>query len=268
MKEKNDKTKKIAYANIQVSKIHDFLTRFLEFDDNLLLEITPQEFYAKTYTPDRSAIKYSGIPFEEVLQIKEDSGDMPSSLKVGLINIKQYQQALKFFNSDEQVSMSINYVNLAGLDDFEDDVAMKTTINNNKDLQFSFENGSLSIYGIINNDKFFNEIANIEEPVFEFKLKLEDLLKIKKYINIDKVDSNLYIEFKNNSVVFGNQTFKYKLPSNDDSKGQNGSKARFPKEYLAMLDGESYSISVSSSKIVFNSDDSKTIVVVGRNDVE
>ena len=58
----------INFANIQVSKIYDFLTRFLEFDDNLLLELTADEFYAKTYTPDRSAIKYSAVLFDEVLQ--------------------------------------------------------------------------------------------------------------------------------------------------------------------------------------------------------
>jgi hypothetical protein len=281
MKEKNHK--EIAYANIQVSKIHDFLTRFLEFDDNLLLEINSEEFYAKTYTADRSAIKYSGLPFEEVLQIKgEEEQEIPSSLKIGLINIKQYQQALKFFNSDEQVSMTVQYLNLAGLDDLDDDVAIKTTINNNKDLKFSFQNGSLSIYGNINNDKFFNEIANtepieqndpngseemieIEQKDFEFTLKLEDLIKIKKYINIDKVESNLEIKFDGKSVNFGNNSFKYKL-SSDDENGKNKSKASFPKDYLAMLDSETYFVSVCKSKIVFNSKDSKTIVVVGRND--
>jgi hypothetical protein len=259
-----DKAKKLSFANIQVNKIHDFLTRFLEFDDNLLLEINSEELYAKTYTPDRSAIKYSALPFEEVLQIKEDS-EIPELLKVGLINIKQYQQALKFFSMSEQVSMNIQYLTLAGLDIDEENVATKTTINNNNDLQFSFENGSLSIYGTITNDKFFNEIANINEPTFKFNLNLEDLQKIKKFVAIDKVDMNLDIEYKNGSVIFGNQTFKYRLPS-DGIEGTKDTKARFPKEYLAMLDGESYSILVGESRIVFESKDSKTFVVVGRND--
>ena len=254
----------INFANIQVSKIYDFLTRFLEFDDNLLLELTADEFYAKTYTPDRSAIKYSAVLFDEVLQLKENT-TVPELLKMGLINIKQYQQALKFFSTSEQVSMIIEYATIAGLDVEEEHVAVKTTLNNNKDLQFSFENGSLSMYGNITNDKFFNEIANISDPVLKFKLHLEDLLKIKKFVAIDKIDMNLNVEYKKGSVIFGNKTFKYRLPQ-DGIEGENETKASFPKDYLAMLDGESYSITVGKTRIVFESNDSKTIIVVGRND--
>lgn len=251
------------FININVNKIHSFLDRFSQFDENLLLEITPDEFYAKTYTPDRSAIKYSALTFEEVFQVKEDT--IPENLKVGLINVKHYQQALKFLESSEQISMNVQYVKLAGIDVEEENVAMKTTLNNNKDLQFSFENGSLSIYGIIPNDKFFNEIANIEDPIFEFDLSLEDLTKIKKFANIDKINNNLYAEYRKNSVIFGNQNFKYKLASTDN-KGTTENTARFPKNYLNMLDNESYNVKVSEKKLVFNSLDSKTILVVGRND--
>ena len=181
------KGKTLNFVNIHVNKVHEFLDRFHQFDENLLLELNEIELYAKTYTPDRSAIKYSSLPFEEVLQMKEEES-LPELLKIGLINIKQYQQALKFLDSSsDQVSLDINYLNLAGIDVEEESVATKTSLNNNKDLQFSFENGSLSIYGTITNDKFFNEIANIEEPIFEFDLELEDLLKIKKFAAIDKV---------------------------------------------------------------------------------
>lgn len=251
------------FININVNKIHAFLDRFSQFDENLLLELTPDEFYAKTYTPDRSAIKYSALTFEEVLQIKEEQ--IPENLKVGLINVKHYQQALKFLESSEQVSMDIKYLKLAGIDVEEENVARKTTLNNNKDLQFSFENGSLSIYGIIPNDKFFNEIAHIEEPVFEFDLSLEDLNKIKKFANIDKINNNIYAEYQKNSVIFGNQNFKYTL-SSKDNKGTADKPATFPKNYLNMLDNESYNVKVSGTKLVFNSLDSKTILVVGRND--
>jgi hypothetical protein len=142
---------------------------------------------------------------------------------------------------------------------------MKTTLNNNKDLQFSFENGSLSIYGIITNDKFFKEISNIPEPIFEFDLTLEDLTKIKKFANIDKINNNLSAEYRKNSVVFGNQNFKYKL-SSQDNKGKDNNSARFPKNYLNMLDNESYNVKVGEKKLIFTSLDSKTILVVGRND--
>jgi len=258
-----EKSKNLNFININVNKIHAFLDRFSQFDENLLLEITSDEFYAKTYTPDRSAIKYSALTFEEILQIKDEQ--VPDNLKVGLINVKHYQQALKFLESSDQVSMDIQYVKLAGIDVEEENVAMKTTLNNNKDLQFSFENGSLSIYGIITNDKFFNEIANISEPVFEFELTLEDLTKIKKFANIDKINNNLHAEYRKNSVVFGNQNFKYKL-SSQDNKGKDNNSARFPKNYLNMLDSESYNVKVGEKKLVFTSLDSKTILVVGRND--
>lgn len=260
MKQKNNN---LNFININVSKIHSFLDRYSQFDENLLLEITPDEFYAKTYTPDRSAIKYSALTFEEILQTKDS--EIPDNLKVGLINVKHYQQALKFLESSDQVSMNVEYVKLAGLDVEEENVAMKTTFNNNKDLQFSFENGSLSIYGIITNDKFFNEIANIPEPVFEFELSLEDLTKIKKFANIDKINNNLYAEYNKKSVIFGNQNFKYVL-SSQNNNGKDLNSARFPKNYLNMLDSESYNVKVGDKKLVFTSLDSKTILVVGRND--
>lgn len=260
-----DKRKTLNFININVNKIHSFLDRYSQFDENLLLEITPDEFYAKTYTPDRSAIKHSALPFEDVLQIKDDQ--VPENLKIGLINVKHYQQALKFLESSDQVSMTIDYTTLGGLDVEEENVAMKTTLNNNKDLQFSFENGSLSIYGIITNDKFFNDIANIPEPIFEFELSLEDLTKIKKFANIDKINNNLTAEYRKNSVIFGNQNFKYKLAS-QNVKGKDGgtAMANFTKNYLNMLDNESYFVKVGDKKLVFTSMDSKTILVVGRND--
>lgn len=258
-----EKSKSLDFVNIHVNKIYEFLDRFLQFDENLLLELTQEELYAKTYTPDRSAIKYSALPFEEVLQIKDE--ELPELLKIGLINIKQYQQALKFLESSDQVSLKIQYLKLAGLDVEEEFVASKTSLNNNTDLQFSFENGSLSIYGTITNDKFFNDIANIEEPIFEFDLNLEDLLKIKKFVAIDRVDSNISTECKGKDIIFGNQTFKYKITSNNTESKKNGS-ARFPKSYLNMLDSESYRVVVGENRIVFTSTDSKTYLVVGRND--
>lgn len=259
------KGKTLNFVNIHVNKVHEFLDRFHQFDENLLLELNESELYAKTYTPDRSAIKYSALPFEDVLQMKEDEA-LPELLKIGLINIKQYQQALKFLDSSsDQVSLDIHYLNLAGLDVEEESVATKTSLNNNKDLQFSFENGSLSIYGTITNDKFFKEIANIEEPIFEFDLELEDLLKIKKFAAIDKIDNNLNVECKSGDIVFGNQTFKYKITSKNTESRKNGI-ARFPKNYLSMLDGESYRVSVGENRLVFTSTDSKTYLVVGRND--
>jgi len=258
-----EKSKSLNFININVNKIHSFLDRYSQFDENLLLEITPDEFYAKAYTPDRSAIKHSALPFEEILQIKDDQ--VPDNLKVGLINVKHYQQALKFLESSDQVSMSIDYTTLAGLDVEQENVAMKTTLNNNKDLQFSFENGSLSIYGIITNDKFFNQIANIPDPIFEFELTLEDLTKIKKFSNIDKINNNLTTEYRKNSVIFGNQNFKYKL-SSQNNNGKDSNSARFPKNHLNMLDNESYFVKVGEKKLVFTSMDSKTILVIGRND--
>jgi hypothetical protein len=241
----------------------DFLDRFTHFDENLLLEITPNEFFAKTYTPDRSAIKYSSLNIDEILQIKDEN--LPENLKVGLIGIKQFQQALKFLEGSDQISMGIQYMTIAGLDTEEENVAIRTSFNNNKDLQFSFENGSLTIYGVITNEKFFNDIANIDEPIFEFDLSLEDLVKIKKFVNIDKINTNLVAEYRKGSVIFGNQTFKYRLAS-QNNEGRTDSSARFPKSYLNMLDNESYRVKVSESRIVFTSADSQTILVVGRND--
>jgi hypothetical protein len=259
----NENKESLNYININVNKFHTFLDRFSQFDENLLLEITPDEFYSRTYTPDRSAIKYSALKLEEILQVNEEY--VPDNLKVGIINVKHYQQALKFLESSDNVSMSIKYLKLAGLDIEEEYVAMKTTLNNNKDLQFSFENGSLSIYGIITNDKFFNEISNIPEPIFEFDLSLEDLTKIKKFSNIDKINNDIYAEYRENSVIFGNKNFEYKL-SSQNNKGNANISACFPKNYLNMLDHESYNVKVGHTKLIFMSLDSKTILVVGRND--
>ena len=89
-----EKGQNLNFININVNKIHAFLDRFSQFDENLLLEVTPDVFYAKTYTPDRSAIKYSALTFEEILQVKDEQ--VPDNLKIGLINVKHYQQALKF----------------------------------------------------------------------------------------------------------------------------------------------------------------------------
>lgn len=260
MKQKNEN---LNFININVNKIHSFLDRFSQFDENLLLEITHDELYANVWTPDRSAMKYSALTLDEVLQIKDKT--IPENMKVGLINVKHYQQALKFLESSDQVSMNIEYTKLSGLDTEEENVAMRTTLNNNKDLQFSFQNGSLSIYGIITKDKFFKEICNIGDPIFEFNLSLEDLTKIKKFANIDKINNNIIAEYRENSVIFGNSNFKYKL-SSQDNKGIEKKAACFPKNYLNMLDNESYNVKVGANRLVFMSLDLKTILVVGRND--
>ena len=69
------KGKTLNFVNIHVNKVYEFLDRFHQFDENLLLELNESEVYAKTYTPDRSAIKYSSLPFEEVLQMKDKLED-------------------------------------------------------------------------------------------------------------------------------------------------------------------------------------------------
>lgn len=263
---KNDKPLKLLFNNVNVPKFINFLDRFKVFDDNnLLLEITEDEMRAKTYTADHTSVKCSAIPFEEVFQVKEK--DLPELLKIGMLNISQYKKSMKYLESSDQVSFMVNYYKMAGIDTDFEYVSHDNIITDNKNLSFTFKNGSMATFRYISDDYFYNDIAKVE-PIFSFNLDVEDLLKINKYADIDKDDTTIKIKCKNEEVIISNHNFKFKLPGKADLSEdiEDETSARISKVHLKMIDSESYTVLVGETKIVLNSTDSKTSLVLGRND--
>ena len=79
-------------------KFNDFLKRFSSIDNSLLMEIEDGVIKAKSYTPEKSVVKYSSIPLDEIFS---EFSDINEPIKIGILNLDKLANSFKFFGEGE-----------------------------------------------------------------------------------------------------------------------------------------------------------------------
>lgn len=249
--------KKIEFAAKNVKAFSSWLKKFASIDKGLLLEIDESEslFIAKTYNEERSVVKFSKIKFDEAGFVVKKSAD-PKRVKVGIYNIIRLMKVMDQFN-DQEFSFIVNYDEITG-DTTE--WAGISLIFKNKTLKVNVDCISLNIFKYISDELFNDTIAAIDNKLAKFKLSQEI---IEKTNSLNALDNDYkFMEFKKSSNIYVSSQMFDLLVEELQEKDEKENTINIFKEQFNSIDSESYNVIMGEDRLVFNSEDSSTIIVI------
>jgi len=250
--------KKIEFSAKNVKPFSAWLNRFSSIDNSLLLEIDESNtmFLAKTYNEERSAVKFSEIPFDEaglLLKSKPESNGL--RVKVGLYNISRLVKIMDQFGTDP-FDIIFNYDELLG---DNPELAGVTILLKNKNLKITIDCTSLNIFKYITDNLFNTAIAKVETVVDTFDITKEDIEKVN---SLSKLDSDYkYLSFsRNDGIYVSGKTFELLLSSASGILSK--SSIDVFKEQFDKIDIENYKVVMGEDRLVFKSTSSNTTTTV------
>lgn len=244
----------MAKLNLKVEKSQkfvNFLKRFQGIDNSLLLEIDSNVVKAKSYTPEKSVVKYSAIPLDEVFS---EYSDIKETVKIGILNIDKLSSSFKFFGESEfEFILDYDKVN-------NDNTGTGITLKNSS-LEIEFQCASLKLFTYID-DSLLEKITDIATSKVDFVLPKEQQAKISSLFGIDSDNSKITFVKKGKEVRADGKTFKLQVVDSDVDKKPDTTISVF-KHHYAFLDREDAIVHLLDEKIVFLSNESDTKMIIG-----
>ena len=197
----------------------NYLKSYSRIRESLLLEIdtTQRAFVAKTFTEDKSAIRFASITFDEAnVKIVSDDGETDrgeTRIKVGiLLQLKKLIQIVERFGSETDKD---------GNSDFEINISYEPYVDQNKNVNFvstqlQFKSSTLKMkmdgfriteLAYLPDDVFANNIFNLSDAVScEISGdKISDIAKISEIIKLDPRKDALVFFVEGNVLSVKNQ---------------------------------------------------------------
>lgn len=275
----------------------NYLKSFAKIQNSLLLEIDTEMkvFVAKIFTKDRSAIRFSSISFEDcsISIVSDNSKDRGNNrIKVGiLIQLSKFIKIIERFGADVEKGTNnsnfiirIDYDTLANANG-TDYIATVIAFENSY-LKMKMDGFKLSELFYLPDDKFKNDIFNVDDPVM-LNLSADTISSVIKALDIVKVDPladvvRFYVEDKDVFVCDApagadakEPNFVYKLGTLEADPGYSISAVILREKFIQMVDKGDKSCRLilghrknsmgeyMVDRILFDSEDGMTKVVIG-----
>jgi len=185
-----------------------YLKSYLRIRESLLLEIDTniRAFVAKTFTEDKSSIRFSSIMFDDAnVSIVSDDGEQERNgtrIKVGiLIQLKKFIQIVERLGSDvdekgnSNFNIEIDYDPLVNQKDGTTDF-IATSISFKSDiLRMRMDGFRISEFSYLSDEKFRDVVFNVEDPV-----KIE--ISASTINNIIKTSDIVKIDVRKDAIIF------------------------------------------------------------------
>jgi len=250
----------IKLSGSNVVGLTTWFKRFASINNSLLFEIDPWErtFVGKTYSEDRSIVKFSSFHFR-TLGLQDQKSEKKERVQVAVYNIGKLNKILgQFAGSD--FDLEIYYDSMIGEDKVSKLVATKILVKN-PSLKVGLDCSSPTIFQYISDEKFLDQIAKISDPDrIIFDLKKEDIDQINVLGDLDKEYKKVTFRAKSKKISARGKSFELDLGLTEKKDFE------FPvlKSQFSKLDQENYRIELGESRSVFTSLDSEeTITVLG-----
>ena len=274
----------------------NYLKSYSRIRESLLLEIdtTQRAFVAKTFTEDKSAIRFASITFDEAnVKIVSDDGETDrgeTRIKVGiLLQLKKLIQIVERFGSETDKD---------GNSDFEINISYEPYVDQNKNVNFvstqlQFKSSTLKMkmdgfriteLAYLPDDVFANNIFNLSDAVScEISGdKISDIAKISEIIKLDPRKDALVFFVEGNVLSVKNQgnskekepDFVYKIGEFDIEPDYEIHLPVNREKFIKMLDKTSetfklilgkFTVNGSNAvdRVLFDSTNTTTKIVIG-----
>ena len=189
----------------------NYLKSYLRIRESLLLEIDTnlRAFVAKTFTEDRSSIRFSSISFDDAnVSIVSDNGEEErngSRIKVGiLIQLKKFIQIVERLGSDvnekgeSNFNIEIDYEPFQNTNDKSVDFVTTSISFNSEILKMRMDGFRISELTYLSDDKFKSVVFNATDAV-SIEISSSTINSIIKTSDIVKID------VRKDALVFYNE---------------------------------------------------------------
>lgn len=177
-----------------------YLKNYLRIRESLLLEIDTKTraFVAKTYTEDKSSVRFSSIMFDDAnITIVSDDGEETrgdNRVKVGiLIQLKKFIQIIERLGSDvdkdgnSDFNIEIDYDQLVSQKDESIDFIATSISFSSKILTMRMDGFRPSEFSYLPDEKFLGVVFNVKDPI-SLETSADTINSIIKTSDIVKID--------------------------------------------------------------------------------
>lgn len=274
----------------------NYLKSYSRIRESLLLEVDTKQraFVAKTFTEDKSAIRFASITFEEAkMTVVSDDGEAEREdkrIKVGiLIQLKKLIQIVERFGSEVDKDGNSNFDIIISYEPYIDhkkevDFVSTQIQFKSKTLKMKMDGFRITELAYLPDDVFANNIFTLSESV-SCEIgpdKISDIVKISEIIKLDPRKDALVFFVEGKTLSVKNQgtskekepDFEYKIGDLDVEPGYEISLPVNREKFIKMLDKSSevfklilgkYTVNGKNDidRILFDSVNTTTKIVIG-----
>lgn len=258
---------------INKNKFIDLLKKTIIVQQNLLLEILPNEYIlTKTFDEDITVVKYLKEEFSSIFEILPDQTVPDTVMFFGIYNLPKLISILGFVSDNDTISLE--YGQPKKIKKSKKDEEKQTELPDkyievdkvlvaNKKLQFVLECAHVELFHYLSDEKL-ESISQSDEYTIKFQFSLDERKNILNIMQLDDPDGIIDIMYTPKGVIFKGSDWKYNADFEIfENKEDLKDKVTIKKKNFKVIDNEIYDVFVSDSSIIFKSIDTDNIVIVG-----
>jgi len=240
---------KLVIDRVDQHALTDFINRVKLIDSFIYMKMDPNRITSAVYLPQRDAVKYHAINTDAIFKLKS-APETDKEMKIAFFDGAKVIDAIKHFNSDS-IKGEIEFI-----ENDEDLVASTLRLFNDElEITLSCSEPSLGFKDLTGDQ--IETIFSKDGSTFNFELDTYSIGRVKNLFSLDK-DETFAIKSSSDGINVKGKSFNVVI--NPESNG-NGDVTVY-KKYLNLLDKEEQNVYISSSKVVFASKDSETLLTV------
>lgn len=245
---------KVKFKITSPQNLISFVKRFSGIEKSLLLEITQNSIEAKAYTPDKSVLKFSRLPFVDVLE-----GTTPGDILVPMYNVDKIINVFKHFADGDEIFLDV----LVSKEDSQYTALELMFYTSN--LKIKMQCADMSLFKYVGNDTLKKAIkVTMDMVTNEFPFPKDAFAKINQLCSIDAAIDFLQIIINNDGeIIFKGKSFEYTLGHTTANKPVD---LRIYNKQFGYIDQEISQFHISSERLLVKSQESNSLITLGRMD--
>mgnify|MGYP003650800297 FL=1 len=240
---------KLQINRIDQHALTGFINRVKLIDSFVYMKINNGQIESTVYLPQRDAVKHHSVEANSIFQVDEWP-ETDKEMKIAFFEGSKVIEALKHFDSDA-IKGELEFIENEG----ELVASTLRIFNDELEITLSCSEPSLGFKDLTPEQR--DVIFARTDAQFDFSFDTHMINKVKNLFSLDK-EETFGIKSDVSGVNVDGKSFNVLLTP--DTSG-NGNVTVY-KKYLNLLDKEEQTVFVSGSKVVFESNDSTTLLTV------
>ena len=240
---------KLQINRIDQHALTGFINRVKLIDSFVYMKINNGQIESTVYLPQREAVKHHSVEANSIFQVDEWP-ETDKEMKIAFFEGSKVIDALKHFDSDA-IKGELEFIENEG----ELVASTLRIFNDELEITLACSEPSLGFKDLTSEQR--DVIFARTDAQFDFSFDTHMINKVKNLFSLDK-EETFGIKSDVSGVNVDGKSFNVLLTP--DTSG-NGNVTVY-KKYLNLLDKEEQTVFVSGSKVVFESNDSTTLLTV------
>ena len=240
---------KLKIDRIDQHALTEFINRVKLIDSFIYMKVSEGRVSSVVYLPQRDAVKSHSVDVSEIFQISEWP-DTDKEMKIAFFEGSKVIEAIKHFDHDA-IKGEIEFLE----NDTEFVASTLRIFNDELEITLSCSEPSLGFKDLTEDQQA--AIFATNDTKFSFTMDTHTINKVKNLFGLDK-EETFSVKANGTGVSVSGKSFNATI--NPESNGSGA--VTVYKKYLNLLDKEEQTVFVSGSKVVFESNDSTTLLTV------